>query len=406
MQSQSFDARPIVSEYYGKTLKSSEDLLTSACCPVDAVPAAHRTILAQLHPDVTSRFYGCGSPIPDYLSGATILDLGCGTGRDAFLAAALAGRSGRVIGIDMTDEQLAVAREHAVYHAHRFFGEDASPNTDFRKGYIEDLKAAGIGDGQIDVVISNCVCNLSTNKRQVFAEISRVLREGGELYFSDVYADRRLSDEARQDPTLVAECLGGALYIEDFRRIMSDVGLHDLRVMSSGPIEVRDARLKELVPDVNFSSITFRVFKVRGLEDRRENYGQLATYTSCGSGMKLDADYEFRKGMALPVDGNTAMILQQARFNGKFNVTPRGPHRGLFSKEIEGGALAAMLGSANMNVSRSCGQTNGSESQSSGWTAKHDTTENGGCGPGVQVEPEMRSCGPVSSKLKSGGGCC
>eukprot|EP00177_Eucheuma_denticulatum_P007501 GFKZ01013655.1.p1 GENE.GFKZ01013655.1~~GFKZ01013655.1.p1 ORF type:complete len:399 (-),score=51.18 GFKZ01013655.1:497-1693(-) len=339
------EQRPFVSEYYGKTLKSSADLLTSACCPVDAVPPAHRAILSQLHPDVTSRFYGCGSPIPDFLSGAVILDLGCGTGRDAFLASALAGQKGKVIGVDMTMEQLEVARATAEYHAKKFFGEDGKVNTEFREGYIEDLAGAGVGDGEVDVVISNCVCNLSTDKRGVFSEVARVLKEGGEFYFSDVYTDRRLSEEAQRDPVLVAECLGGALYIEDFRRIMSDVGFKDIRIMTSAPIQLHDSRMRELVPDVQFYSLTIRAFKIASLEDRRENYGQTATYSSCcGSGLKLDKDYNFVKGKTLPVDANTATILQKARFADKFTVTPAGSHLGLFSPDIEGGAIGATLG--------------------------------------------------------------
>lgn len=323
--------RRVVATYYGKTLQSNKDLKTSACCPTDSVPKSHRAYLAKLHPDVTSKFYGCGSPIPSSLSGTTLIDLGCGTGRDAYLASALVGTSGKIIGIDMSPGQLSVASAHRQFHAEAFFGPGASSNVEFRSGYIEDLRSASVEDAVADVVISNCVCNLSPDKHAVFAEVARVLVEGGEFYFSDVYADRRLSEEARCNEVLVSECLGGALYIDDFRRTMADVGFHDIRVVSVSPVALQDPTLLTLVPDVTFYSLTIRAFKVPGLEDRREDYGQVATYTSsCGDGLRLDIDFNFEKGVAVPVDANTAAILQASRFKSEFSITPKGGHRGQF----------------------------------------------------------------------------
>ena len=211
-----------VRTYYGETLRSSDDLKTSACCPAEAVPELHKPILSLLPDEVLSKFYGCGSPIPPALEGCTVLDLGCGTGRDAFVAAALAGPEGRVIGVDMTEAQIEVAQRYREQVA-AALGHDA-PTTDFRLGLIEDLAAAGIEDESVDVVISNCVLNLAPDKEPVFREITRVLKTGGELYFSDVFVDRRLSDQVRADEVLVGECLGGALYTEDFRRLMADLG--------------------------------------------------------------------------------------------------------------------------------------------------------------------------------------
>lgn len=325
--------RDQVSKYYGETLKSAADLKTSACCPVDAVPKAHRSIIDKLHPEVVSRFYGCGSPIPQLLDGAVVLDLGCGTGRDAFLASALVGPTGSVIGVDMTEAQLEVARSHRAFHAEAFFGSGAKSNVEFHRALIEDLAAADIADNSVDVVISNCVCNLCPNKEKVFAEVFRVLKHGGEFYFSDVYADRRLTEEARANPVLVSECLGGALYVEDFRRVMAKVGFSDVRIVTAAPIDLQDEALLPLVAGVKFLSVTTRCFKSSGLEDCREDYGQIAVYKPLGGGcspFRFDVDFSFSPNKEISIDRNTAQLIQASRFSEHFSITPPSSHRGMF----------------------------------------------------------------------------
>lgn len=154
-------------------------------------------------------------------------------------ASKLVGPSGQVIGVDMTDEQLAVARAHVDWHTQRY--GYAAPNVRFEKGLIEDLSTVGVADGSVDVVVSNCVLNLSPSKPQVLREVFRVLKPGGELYFSDVFCDRRLPAALREDQEVLGECLGGAMYIEDFRRLLADeLGCKDYRVMEEAPIEVTD----------------------------------------------------------------------------------------------------------------------------------------------------------------------
>ena len=149
--------------------------------------------------------------------------MGCGSGRDCYLASSFVGDSGKVIGVDMTDEQLEVARKYVDYHTEKF--KLSQPNVEFKKGIIENLKdSAGIEDNSIDVVISNCVVNLSADKEAVFKEVWRILKPGGELYFSDVFSDRRIPQNLKDDKVLWGECLSGALYIEDFRRLMDKVG--------------------------------------------------------------------------------------------------------------------------------------------------------------------------------------
>lgn len=170
-----------VRRYYGEVLQSSQDLKTGACCTAEAMPPHLRALMADLHPEVVDRFYGCGSPLPPALAGMTVLDLGCGTGRDAYLLSRLVGEHGQVIGVDMTPEQLEVARRHQDWHRARY--GHAESNVRFVEGYIEDLAACGIADASIDVVVSNCVLNLAPDKAAVFAEIWRVLKPGGELFF-------------------------------------------------------------------------------------------------------------------------------------------------------------------------------------------------------------------------------
>ncbi len=196
-----------------------------------------------------AHFYGCGSPIPPALEGATMLDLGCGTGRDVYICSKLVGPSGRVIGVDMTEQQLAFARRHEAAQMARF-GFTRS-NVEFHCGFIEDLGALGIEDESVDVVVSNCVINLSPFKDQVFKEIARVLKPGGELYFSDIFSDRRVPPKFYDDPVLRGECLSGALYIEDFRRILAKHGMPVFYDVETSPARGRlpdrdEARLHRL----------------------------------------------------------------------------------------------------------------------------------------------------------------
>lgn len=322
-----------VREYYGKVLGSSKDLKTSACCPVDAIPAHIRPLVANLEAEVMERSYGCGSPIPSALEGRTVLDLGCGTGRDVYIASQLVGESGRAIGIDMTEEQLEVARRHQETHAKRF--GHARSNVTFIHGFLEDLAAAGIEDDSIDVVISNCVLNLSPFKGQVFREIFRVLRPGGELYFSDVFVDRRLPEELSRDPVLIGECLGGAMYTEDFRRALEAIGVPDHRVVARSPIALEDPEVHAKAGMAHFLSLTVRAFALDSLEDRCEDYGQVARYLGTipesPHAFLLDDHHEFLTSKPMPVCGNTAAMLAETRFAPHFRIDgDRSVHHGLF----------------------------------------------------------------------------
>ncbi len=329
----SVDKKDIVKEYYGKKLSSKSDLKTSACCTSDSIPEQHREILGQIEGEILEKFYGCGSPLPPELEGRTVLDLGCGTGRDVYLASKLVGPHGKVIGVDMTEEQLAVARKY-IYSQMERFGY-SEPNVEFLHGYIEDLKSVGIEDNSIDVVISNCVINLSPDKEAVFSEISRVLKPGGELYFSDVYAGRRVPEHLQEDPILYGECLTGALYIEDFRRILLKLGIRDFRVVSQRPLTIDDPKIKAKLGMIDFYSMTIRVFKLDSLEDICEDYGQVAVYKGTipefPHRFVLDDHHEFIAGKPMLVCGNTAAMLQETRYAKHFDVMgDRSVHYGPF----------------------------------------------------------------------------
>jgi SAM-dependent methyltransferase len=325
-----FRIQQSIREYYGQVLKSSADLKTSACCLAEVMPAHVAAVLKDIHPEVKERFYGCGSPVPPALEGITVLDLGCGSGRDCYILSKLVGAKGRVIGLDMTDEQLAVARQHRQFHADKF----GYANVEFKQGFIEDLKTTGIADDSVDLVISNCVLNLSPDKPRVFREILRVLKPGGELYFSDVFADRRIPEPLTKDPVLVGECLGGALYFEDFRRLMADAGCRDARVVSSAALAINNPAIERKTGSIRFYSSTVRAFKL-DLEDRCEDFGQVAYYQGTlaehPNSFDLDNHHHFETGRPLLVCGNTADMISRTRYGTHFKVVgDKQTHYGLF----------------------------------------------------------------------------
>jgi arsenite methyltransferase len=164
---------------------------------------------------------GCGVPtaVADLREGETVLDLGSGAGADVLISARRVGPSGRAIGLDMTDEMLALARGNAV--------EAGVANAEFVKGYIEEIP---LPDASVDVVISNCVINLAADKRRVIAETARVLRPGGRFAVSDVIADPDMDAATRADMAQWTGCIAGALTADDFRAALVDAGLEDVEV--------------------------------------------------------------------------------------------------------------------------------------------------------------------------------
>ncbi len=203
---------------------------TSSCCGVSSDDAINTLVSTRLGysaddlaavPKGADMGLGCGNPraIASIKAGETILDLGSGGGFDCFLAAAETGEQGHVIGVDMTPVMISKARDNASrgrYH-----------QVEFRLGEIENLPVA---DASVDVIISNCVINLSPNKARVFAEAFRVLKTGGRLAISDVVASTELPDEIRTDLQLYSGCMAGASLISELETILADCGFSEIKI--------------------------------------------------------------------------------------------------------------------------------------------------------------------------------
>ncbi len=309
-----------VQEYYGKELQSTADLKTNACCTLTPPPKHIMEALSLVHDEVKDKYYGCGLVIPNELKGLRILDLGSGSGHDCYIAAKLVGENGAVVGVDMTDEQLAVANKHIDYHAKKFGFETA--NTKFIKGNIEALDELNLEPESFDLIISNCVINLATDKQKVLNDVYKLLKPGGEMYFSDVYSDCRIKESLQKDPVLWGECLSGAMYWNDFLKASRKAGFTDPRTVDSKPVTVDNEELLEKLGTIKFFSVTYRLFKIDKLEEDCEDYGQAVKYTgtieNCPSAFDLDDHHNFPKGKVMPVCGNTFLMLKNTRFNKHF----------------------------------------------------------------------------------------
>ncbi|NXV03431.1 AS3MT methyltransferase, partial [Cettia cetti] len=331
-------------DYYGKELQKTEDLKTNACITsARPLSKAVRDALERIHEEVVARYYGCGLVIPECLSSCRILDLGCGSGRDCYLLSQLVGEQGHITGIDMTEDQVwhssgapphppsspptsfpsscqvEVAKKHVAYHMDKFGYR--KPNVEFFHGYMEKLGDAGLADESYDIVISNCVINLAPDKRAVLREAFRVLKPGGEMYFSDVYTSQRLSETIRKHRVLWGECLAGALYWRDLYSIAEEVGFSPPCLVTASPITIGNKELEGIIGDCRFVSATFRLFKVLGGSWARP--GQ-AIYNGGIVGhereLVFDANFTFKEGEVVDVDAEMAAILQSSRFADEFLI--------------------------------------------------------------------------------------
>ena len=249
------DMREAVRERYTRVAVESSSCCgggQSCSCGSERTSEEFGYVAAELRslPDGADLTLGCGNPtaLAGITAGETVLDLGSGGGIDCFLAARRVGESGRVIGVDMTPEMVARARRSAALGGYT--------NVEFRLGEIESIPAA---DASVDLVISNCVINLSPDKPRVFAEVHRILRPGGRLIFSDPALIRDLPASARRNVALFTGCITGAIHVDGLLAIIRQAGFSDVRVESEKPYsseeQLRPLALEAGVPGTDVAAI-------------------------------------------------------------------------------------------------------------------------------------------------------
>ena len=241
----------VVREHYAERARQ-----TDRCCAPDSASACcdsknvlyPEELLTTLPDDVTNFSLGCGDPITlaALQPGQTVLDLGSGGGLDCFLAAKKVGENGHVIGVDMTPEMIGKARANAK--------RMGVTNVEFRQGFLEALP---IDDNSIDVIISNCVINLSPDKPKVFSEVFRVLKPGGKLAVSDIVTDGPLPDAIKQSLSMWAGCVAGAVDAKDYIAMMENAGFSEITVTPTFfDKETVDEAVKEVGDQIDLKSVS------------------------------------------------------------------------------------------------------------------------------------------------------
>jgi SAM-dependent methyltransferase len=308
------------------------------CCPVDYDPQ----YLKVIPQEVIERDYGCGDPSQHVRRGETVLDLGSGTGKICFIASQVVGPEGRVIGVDMTDAMLEVARRNAPIVAERI----GHGNVEFRKGRIQDLaldlekldaelrarpiatadaflaveelaqelrvKHPLVATASIDVVVSNCVLNLvePRAKRQLFDEIFRVLKLGGRAVISDIVADEDVPEHLQSDPELWSGCISGALTETGFLDAFEQAGFYGIRLVK------RDAQPWRTVHGIEFRSVTVEAFK--GKQGACLDRNQAVIYKGPFKKVLDDDDHVLDRGRRHAVCDKTFQLYQKAPYREHF----------------------------------------------------------------------------------------
>ena len=268
-------------------------------------PEKIANILKDIPAEVIEGTTTCGWPFPpDMEEDIRVLVLGCGTGRDAYIASRLIGEGGIVWGVDTDPEKIAIAKKNAPANC-RFFAGD-----------LEDLIA--IPDGQIDLVLANCAISQPLHTQKVINEIWRVLSFGGELFLCDMFCDRRMPADKFMDPEMRAAGLSSALYIEDFRRFTTNAGFLTVRNWKTVKSKLGDDELSKQFEGITYFNRTMRTWKIPEIiEDLCEQYNQFATYQGGIDGYEdeyvLDPGHVFVKGEPLSVCGNSMALVQNTR---------------------------------------------------------------------------------------------
>lgn len=293
-------SREDVRDFYRKAGETPEPGL---CCPT----VYDKSEIAHIPADVLKVSYGCGSPVTraGLKGGETVLDLGAGGGVDCFIASKLVGKSGRVIGVDMTPEMVRRAEAGA--------GSVAASlgyrNTEFRLGVLEEVP---VDAKSVDVAVSNCVVNLSPDKLKVFREMHRILKDGGRFVLSDIVSEEPVPLYMRTDRKLWGECISGALVEEEFKSFAKEAGFYGLEILSRTFYREVDGR--------KFWSLTLQGWK-RGKGPQCVYVGQYATYLGPYSQVSDDDNHTYVRGVPLEVCTDTAVKLQNPPYAGRFIVT-------------------------------------------------------------------------------------
>jgi len=322
-----------VQEYYGETLQTSADLQTNACCTAGDIPDHLKAVLAKIHDEVLAKYYGCGLIAPDALRGMRILDLGSGSGRDVYALAGLVGAAGHVVGVDMTEAQLDVARVHQEYHAHAF-GYD-KPNTEFHKGLIEHLDDLPLEAGSFDIIVSNCVLNLvnDSDKKQLVEEIFRVVKPGGRIAMSDIVADEAIPDHLKADPELWSGCISGSFLEDEFLESFKQAGFRAVKC------DKWDAEPWQVVEGIEFRSVT--ITAVKGEETPCIDKGHAVIYKGPYAETTDDEGHIFYRGKRMAVCERTYNFLTTGPYGEDFiGISP--------SKKIEGNPWCAPAGTLRL----------------------------------------------------------
>ncbi len=293
-------SRSDVRDFYSKAAVSAQE---SLCCPTqyDSKDLSH------IPKEVLEISYGCGSPVgrANLREGEVMLDLGSGGGIDCFIAARHVGKTGRVYGIDMTEEMLGVARKNATLVAENL----GYNNIEFRQGYLESIP---IDDSSVDLVTSNCVINLSTDKDEVFGEIHRILKPGGRFMISDIISDKEVPEAMQNNKELWGECVSGALTLNKFLSYAKKNRFQGLRVQ-------KDYLWKE-VEGSKFYSYTIEGCKHVPSENKSFCSSLLATYAGPFESVTFQGTV-YPVGIAVEINEDTAQLLASHPYAGQIIIT-------------------------------------------------------------------------------------
>ncbi len=293
-------SREVVRQFYGRAAEQPQKEL---CCPT-SYPIDDVSHIPQ---EVIDRFYGCGSPmsIADIRQGETVVDLGSGAGIDCFIAAKKVGETGNVIGVDMTEQMLAVANDCRPIVANKL-GYDV---VQFKKGFLEEIP---VDDKSVDVITSNCVINLSPDKKKVFSEMWRILKDNGRIVISDIVSEVEVPLHIVTNDQLWGECISGALTEEQFVSYLEQAGFYGIQVL-------KKTYWKD-VENYKFFSITVRGFKFEKTTGC-VFIGQRAIYNGPFKAIMDEEGHLFPRGEAVEVCTDTATKLSQPPYTGLFIIT-------------------------------------------------------------------------------------